>query len=236
MKLLQLAGIFQIAFHYVTGIGIVRHVCQIDFVYLILRQKSKTTHRQILAHHPSILIISVHADKRCRNAAECCRNPSVSNEVVGPLITIADRRNATPLSTSKKRNISGSVINFDFRKFRTRVARRRRRRQVVGGIEAVVSHRNVSEILERVGKEGGIGLQIQVVVILEDLVIESGPNVLGTQVLVVCDTLFVHLAIERFFGQQIGAFEFLERVEPVVREYSLREQQIVRSEVLSRVT
>jgi hypothetical protein len=51
-----------------------------------------------------------------------------------------------------------------------------------------------------------------------------------------CDTLFVHLAIERVFGRQFGAIEFLERVEPFVKEYSLREQQFVRSEVLSRVT
>jgi hypothetical protein len=35
MKLLQLAGIFQLAFHYVIGIGTVRHVYQIDLVYFI---------------------------------------------------------------------------------------------------------------------------------------------------------------------------------------------------------
>jgi hypothetical protein len=58
----------------------------------------------------------------------------------------------------------------------------------VGGIEAVVSHRNVSEILECVGKEKGIGLQMQVVVIVEGLAIEGDANVLGTHVLVVCDT------------------------------------------------
>jgi hypothetical protein len=55
----------------------------------------------------------------------------------------------------------------------------------VGGIETVVNHGNVSEILEHVGKEKGIGLQIQVVVILAGLAIEGGPNVLGTRVLVV---------------------------------------------------
>jgi hypothetical protein len=147
----------------------------------------------------------------------------LQTRVVDSRMAIADRRNAAPHSPWKKRNISGSVINCDFRKFQTRVKRRRRRRQVVGGIETIVSRRNVFEILEHVGKEKGIGLQIQVAIILEGLAMEGGPNVLGTQVLVVCDTLFAHLAIERVFGQRFGALEFLERVEPVVREYSLGE-------------
>jgi hypothetical protein len=59
---------------------------------------------------------------------------------------------------------------------------------------------------------------------------------LGTQILVVCDILFVNLAVERVFGRQLGAIKFLERVEPLVRKYSLRKQQFVRSQVLFRLT
>jgi hypothetical protein len=55
----------------------------------------------------------------------------------------------------------------------------------------------------------------------------------GARVLVVCDTLFIHLDIERVFGRQLGAIKFLERAEPFIKEYSLREQQFVRSEAQS---
>jgi hypothetical protein len=106
----------------------------------------------------------------------------------------------------------------------------------VSGIETAINRGNVSEILEHVGKEKGIGLQIQVVVILVGLSTEGSPNVLGARVLVVCDTLLIHLAIERVFGRQLGAIDFVERAEPFIKEYPIREQQFVRSEAQSTDT